>query len=68
MSMTTHIRKQGKYIVGTDFGFGDDMAVENVITKDKDGKITVVSSKIIGKTKDFDSEDKRNNYFNTRKI
>lgn len=27
MSMTTHIRKQGKYIIGTDFGFGDDIAV-----------------------------------------
>lgn len=62
MSITTHIRKQGKYIIGTDFGFGDDIAVEQVMTKDKDGKITVVSSKIIGKAKDFDSESKRDSY------
>lgn len=54
--MTTHIRKQGKYIVGTDFGFGNDIAVEHVMTKNKDGKIIVVPSKIIGKAKDFDSE------------
>lgn len=65
--MTTYIRKQGKYIIGTDFGFGDDIAVEHVMTKDKDGKIMVVSSKIIGKAKDFDSEDKRNIYFKNRK-
>lgn len=60
--MTTHIRKQGKYIVGTDFGFGNDIAVEHVMTKNKDGKIIVVSSKIIGKAKDFDSESKRDSY------
>lgn len=62
MSMTTHIRKQGKHIVGTDFGFGNDIAVEHVMTKNKDGKIIVVSSKIIGKAKDFDSESKRDSY------
>lgn len=45
-SMTTRISKQGTYNVGTDFGFGDDITVEHVMTKDKDGKIIVVSSKI----------------------
>lgn len=59
-SMTTLIRKQGKYNVGTDLGFGDGLPVEYVMTKDKDGKIIVVSSKIIGKTKDFESETKQN--------
>lgn len=59
-NMFTLIRKQGKYIVGTDLGFGDDLPVEYVMTKDKDGKIIVVSSKIIGKTRDFESETKQN--------
>lgn len=56
--MATLIRKHRKYNVGTDSGFGDDITVEHIMTKDKDSKIIVVSSKIIGKTKDFESETK----------
>lgn len=37
----------------TDFGDGDDFSVEQTFRKNRDGSITVVSSKIIGKAKDF---------------
>ncbi|MEG0464639.1 hypothetical protein [Bacteroides sp.] len=63
MSMTTYIRKEGKCIVGTDFGFGNDVAVETVMIKDENGNVTIVSCDVIGKAEDFASEDKKDSYF-----
>lgn len=49
--MATLIRKHRKYNVGTDSGFGDDITVEHIMTKDKDSKIIVVSAKLSVKPK-----------------
>lgn len=50
-------------IISVDFGHKNDMSVETVFRIDK-GRSIILSQKIIGCAKDFDTEEKRNDYLN----
>lgn len=57
------IERRDNVIISVDFGHKNDIAVETVFRKDKGGLI-ILSQKIIGCAKDFDTEEKRNDYLN----
>lgn len=57
------IERRDNTIISVDFGHKNDMSVETVFRRDKSGLI-VLSQKIIGCAKDFDTEEKRNDYLN----
>lgn len=44
--------------IGVDFGHGNDFAVETQIQKQPDGSLKILSSNIIGRTKDLTEEKK----------
>lgn len=50
-------------IISVDFGHKNDMSVETVFRIDK-SRLIILSQKIIGCAKDFDTEEKRNDYLN----
>ena len=50
-------------IISIDFGHKDDVAVETIFRKDKNG-LTILSQKVISRADDFNTEEKRNNYLN----
>jgi hypothetical protein len=56
------IEKYGNVIVSVDFGHKDDVAVETVFRKDKSG-LTILSQKIVGHAEDFNTEEKRKEFF-----
>lgn len=51
-----------RIILGVDFGYKNDVAVETTV-KRENGRFIIVSSKIIGKAKDFDTDEKREEFF-----
>ena len=57
------IERRDNVIISVDFGHKNDIAVETVFRKDK-GELIILSQKIIGCAKDFDIEEKRNDYLN----
>lgn len=57
------IERRDNVIISVDFGHKNDMSVETVFRIDKGGSI-ILSQKIIGCAKDFDTEEKRNDYLN----
>lgn len=56
------IPKPDNIIIGIDFGQGDDVAVKNVYKRLNNGLFMVLSQEVIGKAKDFDTEEKINQY------
>lgn len=52
-------------IISIDFGHKDDVAVETIFRKDKNG-LTILSQKVISRADDFNTEEKRNNYLNKK--
>lgn len=50
-------------IISIDFGHKDDVVVETIFRKDKNG-LTILSQKVISRADDFNTEEKRNNYLN----
>lgn len=57
------IKNTENIIICVDFGHKEDMAVESVFRKDKN-RLTLLSQKIIGRSCDFDTEEKRGKYLN----
>ena len=57
------IERRDNVIISVDFGHKNDIAVETVFRKDK-GELIILSQEIIGCAKDFDIEEKRNDYLN----
>lgn len=57
------IKNTENKIICVDFGNNGDMAVESVFRKDKN-RLTLLSQKIIGRSCDFDTEEKREKYLN----
>lgn len=53
--------KKGDFVIGVDFGSGQDFSTE-VQTTVKEGKITIISSCIIGRAQDFVTKEKREQY------
>lgn len=56
-------RKVGEKLIMTCFGeFPGDKAIEMVYRTDENKNLFILSNKIIGRTEDFDTEEKRENY------
>lgn len=45
--------------IGVDFGHGNDFAVETMMQKQPDGSVKILSSNIIGRTRNMTKEDKQ---------
>ena len=45
--------------IGVDFGHGNDFAVETMMQKQSDGSVKILSSNIIGRTKNLTEERKQ---------
>lgn len=56
------IPKPDNILIGIDFGKGDDVAVKIVYKRLNNGLFMVLSREVIGKAKDYDTEEKINQY------
>lgn len=45
--------------IGVDFGRGNDLAVETMMQKQPDGSVKILSSNIIGRSRNMTEEDKQ---------
>ena len=50
-------------VIGVDFGYGDDVSVETIIKRNRDGTVKIISQKIIGRASEF-NEERINQYIN----
>lgn len=62
------IIKKGDLIVNINFGHGEDIAVKTVMSRNEKGEIRILSCDRIGRTSNFDTEEKRQEYINNIKI
>lgn len=56
------IPKPDNVVIGLDLGDGDDIAVKIIGQKMADGSMKILSCEYIGLAKDFDTEEKINQY------
>lgn len=56
------IPKPDNVVIGLDLGDGDDIAVKIIGQKMVDGSMKILSCEYIGLAKDFDTEEKINQY------